>query len=200
MKRSLIATLCPIVLLGLGLSLTPDGRAASVSGVPRYTKDGNLIFPSDYRSWTFVTSGMGMSYSAAAQMSMDPAFDNVFVPTAAYQRFVETGHWPDKTMWVIEVRRSTGKGSINKAGRFQREVLGYDVEVKDPGTSETWRYYGFGPQNGAPENAKAFPQSAGCFECHSKNGAVEHTFVQFYPTLLDVAKQKGTINASYREE
>jgi hypothetical protein len=200
MKRSIFASLSLLALLGLGLSLAPDGRAASVSGIPQYTKDGNLVFPSDYRDWTFVSSGIGMSYSAAARMSTDPAFDNVFVPTEAYQTFLRTGHWPNKTMWVIEVRRSTGRGSINKAGHFQREVLGYDVEVKDPSTAETWRYYGFGPQRGAPSNEKANPQDAGCFECHAKNGAVEHTFVQFYPTLLDAAKQKGTLNASYHEE
>jgi len=27
---------------------------------------------------------------------------------------------------------------------------------------------------------------------------VEHTFVQFYPTLLEIAKVKGTLNPSYK--
>jgi tetratricopeptide (TPR) repeat protein len=40
--------------------------------------------------------------------------------------------------------------------------------------------------------AEAFPQGA-CFQCHEKNAAVEHSFVQFYPQLLDVALRKGTI-------
>jgi acyl carrier protein phosphodiesterase len=29
-----------------------------------------------------------------------------------------------------------------------------------------------------------------CNSCHSQHGAVEHTFVQFYPTLLEFARQK----------
>ena len=36
---------------------------------------------------------------------------------------------------------------------------------------------------------------APCVECHTKNTAVERTFVQFYPTLLEVARSKGTLNA-----
>jgi hypothetical protein len=42
--------------------------------------------------------------------------------------------------------------------------------------------------------------SAGCNACHSKNAAVEHTFVQFYPTLLEIAKAKGTLNPSYKPD
>ena len=34
---------------------------------------------------------------------------------------------------------------------------------------------------------------APCVECHSEHGAVERTFVQFYPHLLDVARAKGTL-------
>ena len=37
---------------------------------------------------------------------------------------------------------------------------------------------------------------AGCFQCHEDHAAVEHNFVQFYPTLKPVAKKFGT----YRQE
>ena len=33
-----------------------------------------------------------------------------------------------------------------------------------------------------------------CWSCHDAHAAVEHTFVQFYPTLKVVAKQFGTYN------
>ena len=39
--------------------------------------------------------------------------------------------------------------------------------------------------------------TATCYACHSTNGAVENTFVQFYPTLLEVATRKGTLRESY---
>jgi hypothetical protein len=33
-----------------------------------------------------------------------------------------------------------------------------------------------------------------CWSCHDQHAAVEHTFVQFYPTLKPVAKNLGTYN------
>jgi hypothetical protein len=42
-----------------------------------------------------------------------------------------------------------------------------------------------------------FPTSATCYTCHPTKGAVDNTFVQFYPTLLPIAKQKGTLNPAY---
>jgi hypothetical protein len=39
-----------------------------------------------------------------------------------------------------------------------------------------------------------------CYSCHSQHAAVDTTFVQFYPTLLPIARAKGTISASYQKE
>jgi hypothetical protein len=64
---------------------------------PVYTADGNLKFPTQYREWVYLTSGVDMSYSP--NMSMDHSmFDNVFVNPEAYRAFLQTGTWPDKTM------------------------------------------------------------------------------------------------------
>ena len=38
---------------------------------------------------------------------------------------------------------------------------------------------------------------AGCVECHTKHTAVERTFVQFYPTLLEVARRMGTLKPGF---
>jgi hypothetical protein len=35
-------------------------------------------------------------------------------------------------------------------------------------------------------------------ECHTQHTAVERTFVQFYPTLLEVARRKGTLKPAFR--
>ena len=70
-----------------------------------------------------------------------------------------------------------------------------EVALKDTARfSDQWGYFGF---NGSATTAKQFGESAGCNACHSKNGAVENTFVQFYPTLLDIARAKGTLKPSY---
>jgi hypothetical protein len=54
---------------------------------------------------------------------------------------------------------------------------------------DQWAFF---PLSEASETSAELPRSAGCQACHGKNAAVENTFVQFYPTLLPVAKAKGT--------
>ncbi|HEX4582195.1 MAG TPA: cytochrome P460, partial [Acidobacteriaceae bacterium] len=44
------------------------------------------------------------------------------------------------------------------------------------------------------------PQTENCYSCHSDHGAVDTTFVQFYPTLMPIAKEKGTLDAGYKKE
>ncbi len=38
---------------------------------------------------------------------------------------------------------------------------------------------------------------AACIECHTDHAAVERTFVQFYPTFLEIAREKGTLKSDY---
>ncbi|MGH9612812.1 MAG: cytochrome P460 family protein [Bryobacteraceae bacterium] len=161
-----------------------------VAQAPQFTSDGRLVKPDNYREWVFLSSGLGMTYGPAANadQNSNPEFDNVFVTPAAYRAFVQTGKWPDKTMFVLEVRSSESHGSINHGGHFQSDLVAIETEVKKPGGQ--WTFYGFG-QSAGP--AKAIPTSASCYQCHRQNGAVDNTFVQFYPTLLSVAKAKGTL-------
>jgi hypothetical protein len=44
------------------------------------------------------------------------------------------------------------------------------------------------------------PQTANCYSCHQDHGAVDTTFVQFYPTLMGIAKDKGTLSVSYLKD
>jgi hypothetical protein len=44
------------------------------------------------------------------------------------------------------------------------------------------------------------PTTANCYSCHSEHAAVDTTFVQFYPTLLPIAKAKGTLSPNYVKE
>jgi len=168
---------------------------AQTTDEPRYTADGQLMRPDNYREWIFLSSGLGMTYNAAATSTpANPNFDNVFVKPSAYKAFMETGTWPDKTMFVLEVRSSTSKGSINNGGHYQDQITAVEVEVKDEKRfPNKWAFFGF--QAGAA-TARPFPDNAGCLACHSKNGAVDNTFVQFYPTLAPVAKAKGTFKTT----
>ena len=164
----------------------------------QFTEKNELIRPQNYREWVFLSSGLGMTYGPAASGG-EPRFDNVFVNPDAYRAFLQTGKWPDKTIFALEIRRSSSQGSINRGGHFQADIAAVEFEVKDesrfPGK---WAYFGFnGPAEKMPAAANALPATASCHTCHSANAAVEHTFVQFYPTLLEIARKKGTLNATY---
>jgi hypothetical protein len=164
---------------------------------PKYTADGLLQPPSDYRQWIYLTSGLDMSYAPRVAgtdgMSM---FDNVFVNPDAWQAFVRTGTWPDKTMLVLELRGAQGKASINKAGHFQgQDLMGVEVHVKDAARGG-WAFYAFD----GSKPASMIPKDASCYSCHQEHAAVDTTFVQFYPTLLPIAQQKQTLSINYLKE
>jgi Cytochrome P460 len=170
---------------------------ACLMGQPRYTDDGQLTLPSDYREWVFLSSGLGMTY-ASPQAQDAPSFTNVFVNPAAYRSFLATGKWPDKTMLVLEIRASASKGSINQGGSYQSGIVAIEGEVKDtakfPGNG--WAFFGFGKSS----TGKMLARSQDCYACHLQHAAVDNTFVQFYPALLEIAKQKGTLTPAYVHE
>jgi hypothetical protein len=157
---------------------------------PQFTAQGRLVRPANYREWIYLSSGLGMQYGAPA--GQPQKFTNVFVQPLAYRYFVTTGRWPGHAMFVVEERASSSRGSINRAGHFQTDLAGLGVEVKDAKRfPETWAYFLFGPTDttAAPQPKKA------CWECHQEHAAVEHTFVQFYPTLQPVARKFHTYDA-----
>lgn len=182
-------------LLVLAIVFVAAVSAQSIDDAPRFTSDGRLMKPENYREWIWLSSGLGMSYGplSPARANQDPPFDNVFVTPAAYRQFVKSGKWPDKTMFVLELRSSVSKGSINQGGHFQGELRAIEVEIKDESRPGKWAFFGFEP---GASSAKQIPSTASCYACHATNGAVDNTFVQFYPTLLEIAKAKGTLQVS----
>jgi hypothetical protein len=193
LKTALLLATVPVLLTAF-----MQYQATPSSG-PEYTSDAQLKLPEHYRDWVYLTSGFDMSYNPAMQMGGDHhMFDNVFVNPEAYKAFVQTGTWPDKTLLVLEVRGAQGKGSINEKGSYQgTEVMGLEVHIKDearfPGK---WAFFGF--DDG--KTGKMVPLTADCYSCHAAHAAVDTTFVQFYPTLLPIAKSKGTLAAAYQKE
>src|SRR3984893_1201007 len=184
------------VLVLLATVLTSS--VAFSQSAPEYTGDGQLKVPEHYREWIYLTTGFDMSYNPGMQMADHHMFDNVFVNPEAYKAFVETGTWPDKTMLVLEGRGAEGKGSLTQRGNYQGvEIMGIEVHLKDearfPGK---WAFFAF--DDG--KTAKMIPTFADCYSCHAAHTAVDTTFVQFYPTLLPIAKSKGTLAAAYQKE
>jgi hypothetical protein len=166
--------------------------AAQTGSSIQYAKDGSLTRPKDYREWIFLSSGINMTYGPNAGNAANPRFENVFVNPETYRAFLKDGAWPDKTTLVLEIRGSDSKVSINKDGRVQTGVAAIEAHVKDSSRGG-WTFYGF---QGASQEGKPFPRTTDCYSCHEQNGAVDSTFVQFYPTLIDVARRHSTFKAT----
>lgn len=196
MRRWIVLGFLLISLTSLPLTQAAD--STSTTDVPTYTADGKMLFPANYRQWIFLTSGIDMSYLQNPMAMGHSVFDNVFVNPEAYKAFLQTGTWPDKTMLVLEVRKAGDKASINKSGHFQTsELMGREVHVRDDSRFEgRWAFFGFDTD----EPSKMVPKEAACYSCHQAHGAVDTTFVQFYPTLIDLAKAKGTLSANYLKD
>lgn len=192
-------TLCLIsAAVAFSRGASPSAAAAASTGsAPAYAANGDMLPVANYREWIYLSSGIDMSYSPQpADMTM---FDNVFVNPEAYRSFVATGTWPDKTVLVLELREARSKGSINQSGHFQGTgTMGVEVHVKDearfPGN---WAFFAFDTPG---KNGTLIPRSEACYSCHAAHGAVDTTFVQFYPTLLPLAQQKGTLSQAFLKE
>ena len=187
MKTVLCSALALIACVAL-LAAEPDQKMPK----PQYDDKEQLVRPADYREWMFLSAGYGMNYSPAP--GGHEMFTNVFVQRWAYDQFVNSGKWPEQTMFVIDERDAASRSSINQKGHYQTDLMGLAVEVKDSGRNpDKWAYYGFEADG---KTAGAMPHGNGCWSCHDAHAAVEHTFVQFYPTLKTVAKKFGTYNES----
>jgi hypothetical protein len=182
MKRAMLSCLTIVVCLGFLQAAAPEAESSK----PQYTGDHHLLRPENYREWIYLSSGLGMNYSPLS--SGHVMFTNVFVPQWAYAEFLNGGKWPDQTTFVVEERDSETKGSIVKDGHFQGDIMGIGVEVKDASFPDKWAYFNFDADS---KSAQANPKAA-CWQCHEDHAAVEHSFVQFYPTLKPVAKKFGT--------
>ena len=205
--RTTLAACASLAVLLIGTTAIHAPRpveAQAKTYIPAYTKSGELIAPANYRQWVFLTSGFDMTYRERKAAPDHSMFDNVFVNPEAYASFLETGTWPDKTVMILESRMAQEKGEvIVKGGRFQGSgIMGLEIHVKDStrfnreGTGGHWGFYDVGGDG----KGKLFEPSASCYTCHAQHAAVDTTFVQFYPTLIELATKKGTLSDAYRRE
>jgi hypothetical protein len=190
-----------VVMLALIL-LFPLGGAPIAGSIapdaPVFAADGALKLQSNYREWVFLTSGLDMNYnSASPPMSGQSMFDNVFVNPSSYRAFLATGTWPDKTTFILEIRGASAHTSIDRHGQSQDTTIhAIEAHVKDSSLPGKWGFFEFGSSS----VAKITERPASCYSCHQAHAAVDTTFVQFYPTLIDIARQKGTLSPEYLKD
>jgi YHS domain-containing protein len=192
--KMIVSTAAAVLALILNLGGGSQTAKQEPYDGPQYTSDNRLARPVNYRDWIYLSSSLGLQYGPGANPA-DPAFENVYVNPSAYREFMKSGKWPDKTIFVLEIRRSMDKGTFAQGGRYQGELVTMEAAVKDESRfPEKWAYFGLGR---SAESARAIPKTESCFTCHSANAAVENSFAQFYPTVFAVAKEKGTLNPGY---
>ena len=188
--------------LAAGMVGSPVGVAQEAERVgdgPRYANSTDLVRPDDYRQWTFLSSSLDMTYDAPGARSGPSLFQNVFVNPSSYRAFLDSGRWPDETIFVLEIRASSREGAINDAGQFQSDLVALEAEVKDDRFADGWAFFDFG-RAGALSDVSAplaGERVAPCIQCHTEHTAVERTFVQFYPTLLEAARRAGTLKPGF---
>jgi YHS domain-containing protein len=192
--KMIVSTAVTALMVILNLGGASQTAKQEPNDGPQYTSDNRLARPVNYRNWIYLSSSLGLQYEPGANPA-DPAFENVYVNPSAYSEFMKSGKWPDKTIFVLEIRRSMDKGTFAQGGRYQGELVTIEAAVKDESRfPEKWAYFGLGRN---AESARAIPKTESCFTCHSANAAVENSFAQFYPTVFAVAKEKGTLNPGY---
>lgn len=186
-----LAGLALLILTAIAVFGLPSSGPASApvlavtpAVTPQYDKDGTLIRPRDFYTWTFVGSSIGLSYSKNSDPYGPGMFHNVYTQPEAYREFLKTGKFPEKTIFIIDLHDSKQEVSIAKHGYTEGESTGMDVSVKDrQHFPEGWAYFTFDFENGKlAEKAKAHAKDE-CFSCHSAHAASDNVFTQYYPVL-----------------
>jgi hypothetical protein len=156
----------------------------------KYTAGDKIPIP-DYSKWVFIGSGAFETPETAPA----PRFSNIFAEPNAYDEYVRTGSWPDRTVIVSEKRAGLTTMPLTKNPGWGQtgEPMGFELEVKDAGKGG-WRYY---TAKAGERVSTAVANQADCTTCHSEHGAVDNTFVQFYPSLIAPAKRHGTFKTTH---
>ena len=81
---------------------------------------------------------------------------------------------------------------------FRRTSSGWKRTSRTRGSPMAGDISDSAPATRAPRRSPGTPCKR-CIDCHTAHTAVERTFVQFYPTLFEVAKKMGTVKKDYTD-
>ena len=180
----------------LSLLLHPRG------GSWGYNDNGELLRPVGYEKWPVVGTSIGLGYEDGDKT--DPnnpgMFHNVYLQPEAFDHFVETGEFPEQTVFIVtnlpsrSTKKDQEKADVLRNGFFAASTVGLEVAIKDTQRfPDGWAYYMFHDQPGKPKAKdraaeKPFARKD-CFNCHAEHGAIDHVFTQYY-SVLTAAREK----------
>jgi hypothetical protein len=130
---------------------------------------------------------MGLTYNepAAAPAPGEPPgiFLNVYVQPWAYERFMESGEFPEGTMFILAMAEPVARNDPARGGFTMGAISMMEVHLKRAGVHESgWGFYGFG---GDDQSAEMIVGEANCYSCHRDEAAYDQAFVQFYPKMRE---------------
>lgn len=174
-----IALLVAVIVIAFALPVEAG------SGGAKFSSNGELQIPKDYRQWIFIGSPVTPNDLNNGQAAF-PEFHHVYIDPAGYAAYKKSGKFPNGTVLVKELATVGTKSSSSGNGYFAGEFIGIAVSVKDakrfaqePGY---WGYFNFMGDGGKPlASAKAQPTAA-CNVCH-QNNTEDWVFTQHYPVL-----------------
>lgn len=193
-----------------GLALYADDKVASTKHEsistadqmqgPSYDKDGRLLRPSGYEKWVVVGTSIGLGYSDGDKSGpANPGtFHNVYLQPEAFDQYVQTGEFPEQTVFIVtnnKSRPANTKGSVSRKGFVASVTSGLEVAVKDTKRfPDGWAYFMFhdAPDKAKPETLqaeRAFDRKE-CFDCHAEYGADDNVFTQYYSVLTEARRKQ----------
>jgi hypothetical protein len=197
MKHRLLVAVIPILLGAGGCGTNADSGLPAAGSAPadsipieqfaRFTPAGELLRPEGWESWVLTGTSMGLTYneptSTPAPGEPPGIFLNVYVQPWAYERFMDSGEFPEGTMFVLAMAEPVTKADPARGGFYMGEISMMEVHLKKAGVHESgWAFYGFG---GDAASAAMIPGEANCYSCHRDEAAHDQAFVQFYPEMRE---------------
>lgn len=174
--------------------------------LPEYTPEGKLLRPVGYEKWVVVGTSIGLGYADGDRP--DPnnpgMFHNVYLQPEAFEHYVETGKFPEQTVFIVTNNRSQPaqtKGPVSRTGFVAAPSSGLEIAIKDAKRfPDGWAYFMFHDKPSQPSQpskpvtpartAEQAFERKDCFDCHAEHGAEDNVFTQFYSVLTNARAQR----------
>ena len=201
----LVAPLATVACISFAAEPTAPAANLARMAKPEYDETGALLRPDGYERWTVVGTSIGLDYSKDEKENPNKpgVFHNVYLQPEAFEHYVETGHFPEQTVFVVTNNPATkreGENDIKHKGLFAGETTGLEVSVKDSKRfEEGWGYYMYYSTQGPRTASKPLGRQA-CYDCHAEHGAEDAVFTQFYTVLKMAARRSWRGSSGWQRD
>ncbi len=162
--------------------------AAAAEPVARFTDEGALARPVNFREWVFIGATV-QPKDINLSTAYAPGIKHTYLDRESFDHWKQTGRFRDGAVIVQERRAEERQEFMNAEGYFAGEHTGLQVMVKDPQRfpDTIWGFFSFGKPPW-PERVWPVPGMGelDCAGCHTYADQ-DWVFTRFYPMLADAA-------------